>query len=508
MLTWLLDQLPKKRVYRLFEIIPGALVWLTLIGSVILSFAWPLWAVYFIILFDLYWLLRVAYLLIYLLISWRQYRGTIQIDWYQKVIKLSRFNEIYHLIFLPTYKEPVEIVRNSLASLARVNYPLDKIILVLAGEQRDSENFLAMAEILKLEFAPKFKNFIVTLHPDNIVGEIAGKGSNINWAGHRAKEYIDAEKIPYENIVVSTFDVDSCAHPDYFAHLAYVYLTTTDPLHSSYQPVAIYNNNMWDSPAVNRIVANSTTFWLLTDLSRPERLFTFSSHSMPFKALVDVGFWQNDIVTEDSRIFLQCFIRYHGNYRVTPLYLPISMDTVYAGSLWRSLVNQYKQQRRWAYGVENFAYMAWHFWRSDTIPFMRKFRYLWNQLEGVYSWATAPLVIFMLGRLPLMFADKETSSTLIAFNAPETLKWLMTFAMVGLFFSALFSTLLLPPKPKQYTAFKYVGMVVQWVLFPACMIIFGSIPAVDAQTRLMLGKYLGFWVTEKTISPKKAVAVT
>ncbi|MBU1039266.1 glycosyltransferase family 2 protein [Patescibacteria group bacterium] len=497
MLAWLLNKFKKETVYRIFEIIPGLLVWSTLIGAVILSFIKPLWAIYIIIVFDLYWLLRVAYLLIYMIGSWKTYKQTVSQNWRLKLTALPASQNIHHLIFLPTYQESLEVLRASLTSLVNVDYPLDKFIVVLAGEARDKDNFLESANLIKQEYGHRFGHFLITLHPSDIVGEIAGKGSNIHWAGHQAKKLIDQLGLDYPNIIVSTFDIDSCAHPQYFSYLTYVYLTHPDPLHSSYQPVAIYNNNIWQSPAVSRIVANSTTFWLLTDLARPERLFTFSSHSMPFKALVDVGFWQNDIVTEDSRIFLQCFVRYNGNYQVTPLYMPISMDTVYAGSLWRSLVNQYKQQRRWAYGVENFPYMAWHFWRSKTIPFNKKTRYLWNQLEGVYSWATAPLIIFILGRLPLMMADNEVKTTILAHNAPVVLGWLMTLAMIGLIFSAALSTMLLPARPKDKSIFMYIPMILQWILFPIIMIIFGAIPATDAQTRLMLGKYLGFWVTEK-----------
>ncbi len=65
------------------------------------------------------------------------------------------------------------------------------------------------------------------------------------------------------------------------------------------------------------------------------------------------------------------------------------------------------------------------------------------------------------------------------------------------------SVIILPPIPKQKSkhhikrVYKYMFMFLQWAILPITMIVFGSIPAVDAQTRLMLGKYLGFWVTEK-----------
>jgi len=73
----------------------------------------------------------------------------------------------------------------------------------------------------------------------------------------------------------------------------------------------------------------------------------------------------------------------------------------------------------------------------------------------------------------------------------------MTFAMVGLISSAFYSTIILPPRPAGHSWRKYFYMVLQWILMPITIIIFGSIPGLEAQTRLMLGKYMGFWVTPK-----------
>lgn len=483
--------------YRFLEIIPGFMVWSTFILALIFTFLKPLWVIYFIIVFDLYWLVRISYLAIYLIISYQRFRQSMKINWLEKCQTIPRWRDTYHLIFIPTYKEGIEVLRTSFDSLTKINFPLDRLIVVFAGEERDKENFLHIADQIQKQFGHRFFKLLVTVHPKDISGEIAAKGSNIAWAGRKAKELIDELKIPYENVIVSSFDADTCVHPQYFSYLTYQYLTNPKATRTSYQPVALYNNNVWDSPAFTRVVSYSTTFWILTELLRPERMFTFSSHSMSFKALVDVDFWQNDIVTEDSRICLQGLVRYDGDYQVMPMYIPLSMDVVMANTFWKTIKAQYIQVRRWAYGVENFPFMVWNFWGNKKIPFLTKFRYIFNQLEGVYSWATSPILILVLGRLPIWLANRQEHVSAIAQNAPNILQWLMTIAMIGIFVSAILGTTLLPPRPRKYKKIKLLFMIVQWVLLPVTLIIFGSIPATEAQTRLMLGKYLGFHVTAK-----------
>lgn len=494
--------------YRVLEVIPGALVWLTFIGTIALSFIKPLWVIYFIIVFCVYWLIRVFYFIFYLVISWKRFRKDVRVNWLEKLKEIDDWEKYYHLIILPTNKEPLEVLKTTFQSLINSRYPLKKMIVVLAGEERAKESFLKNVKVIKERFSKFFYQFLVTIHPDNVVGEIKGKGANTHFAGLKAKELIDKLQIPYENIIVSYFDCDTCVHPQYFAYLTYKYALHPKRTRCAFQPVALYNNNVWDSLALMRVAAFGTTFWLLTELAKPDRLFTFSSHSIAFQSLVDVGFWQKDIVTDDSRIFLQCFIRYGGDFHVVPMYVPVSMDTVMANGIWRSLVNLYKQQRRWAWGVEHFPYMVWHFSRNTlktdngeiktpSIPFFKKMKYLWNLGEGMYSWATAPILIFILSRLPLLTGKREFGKMVLFQSAPIVLKWLLTAAMAGMVISAILFLFLLPPRPSGEKKIKFFTMVFQWFLLPVTLILFGSVPATEAQTRLMLGKYLGFWVTEK-----------
>ncbi|MFA6429551.1 MAG: hypothetical protein WCV84_03580 [Patescibacteria group bacterium] len=486
---------------RVYEILPGAIVWFTLVASVVLSFVRPIWMIYFIILFDLYWLLRIIYNVPFLIISWVRYHRACRRDWQQEAEMIEGYEEIRHLILLPISKEDISVARETLRVLATCTFPAKRMMVVLAGEELYEERLRPIFATLLSEFEGTFMHLWTTFHPKDVVGEIRGKGSNLHYAGIVAADRVAELGIPPEQVVVSAFDVDTIVHPQYFSCLTYLYLTVPDPTRSSYQPVALYNNNLWESPAAIRVAMFGTTFWLMTELGRPEGMMTFSSHSMSLRMLIDVGFWQKDIVSEDSRIFLQGLVKYHGAYRVTPMHLPVSMDTVMSGDYWKALIAQYKQYRRWAWGAENFPFMMEAFSRDKQMPFFAKLFWVFKQLEGGYTWATAPLLIFVLGYLPFYLAPERFRSFALFQNTPFTLQWLMRFAMIGLFLSAALAMALLPPRPQRLPrSIAYGIMLLQWALLPVTCILLGSVPAIDAQTRLMLGKQLGFFISPKRSS--------
>ena len=494
----------ERRIYRAFEILPGALAWLTLLGVIFLSWFNPVWVAIFIITFDVYWVLKTIYLSFHLRVGYKQMKRNIRIDWFSKVksIKKKNWQDYYHLIILPVYKESYEVVKETIQAILNADYPKDSMIIVLATEERVGQSSQDMAKKIKKEYSSKFYKFLITTHPKDINGELAGKGANSTWAVRQAKKLIiDYNKIPYENIIVSCFDIDTQVYPKYFSCLTYHYLTVKNPTRTSYQPVPVYNNNIWQASCISRVVATSGTFWQMIQQQRPERLSTFSSQSISFKALNDVDFWPINMVSEDSRIFWQNLLYYDGNYKVIPLRYPVSMDANLSSNFFKTALNVYIQQRRWGWGVENIPFLFFGFYKNKKINLSKKIHWIWIQLEGFWSWATNALLIFLLGWLPLFLGGDQFNISILSYNLPRITRILMTIAMVGLIGSAIYSTLLLPKRPKIYKEFKgflkSLGMIIQWILVPVTILFFGAIPGLEAQTRLMIGKYMGFWVTPK-----------
>ena len=401
--------MPPRILYRVLETIPGILAWSTFVVLILAAWRIPTAAAFFIILFDVYWLCKTIYFSLHLRGTFRMLRENMRIDWSHKLGEdcetypaLARWKELWHVVIFPMYEEPYEVVRESFAALARSAYPKDRMIVVLACEER-AGGAKEVARKIEEEFGGMFFRLMITRHPAGLPGEIAGKGSNEAWAGKAVvREVIDSAGIRYESVLVSVFDADTQVLPHYFGVLTYSFLTASYPLRSSYQPIPLFVNNIFIAPALARVISFSSTFWHMIQQSRPERLTTFSSHSMPLKALVDVGFWNTNVVSEDSQIFWQCYLHYEGDWRTVPIFYPLSMDAGAAPSFWGTLRNLYRQQRRWGWGCENIPYFLYGFFHHKKITLKKKIYWTFYYIEGFHSWATNAIIIFTMGWMPIL----------------------------------------------------------------------------------------------------------
>jgi hypothetical protein len=510
------------KLYRLLEILPGFLSLATIFGLIIFSYFKPVWVAYFIIAFDVYWLLLVIYMAIFLITSYSRLKRGLRTNWRKKCEELTLKNfdsdvapdsltkqgllwtDLWQLIILPTYNEEIEIIKSALDSLINDGFPTDQMIIALAMEERGGEEAKKRAVLIKEEYQNKFKHFIITWHPDGIEGEIKGKGANQAWCVREVKrDLISPLNLDSNKILISVFDIDTIVHPGYFYCLTYKFLTVSDPYHASYQPVPVYQNNIWNAPFFSRVAATSNTFWQMIMQVRHESLVTYSSHSMTYKALEEIGFWSTKMVSEDSRIFWDCLMFYNGRYRVEPLQFEVSMDITCDKSMWKTIGSLYKQQRRWAWGGENIPYLLFNAhkkWKEPNLDRKKIISHIIIQIYGFHAWATSALIIAVVGWMPMLLGGNRFNSTVLSGNLPFISQTLMDLAMIGLFQSAILSALLLPKRPKKYTIWKNIKMILEWVFIPVTIIAFGAIPCLEAQIRLMFGKYMGFWVTPKTRS--------
>jgi hypothetical protein len=176
------------------------------------------------------------------------------------------------------------------------------------------------------------------------------------------------------------------------------------------------------------------------------------------------------------------------------------MDANVTPKFWSTMKSLYKQQRRWGWGAENIPYMLDGFRKNPRISRRKKWYWTFNTLEGFHSWATNSIMIFALGWLPTMIGAGNFSDSLLSHSLPQVTRFIIGLSMIGVATSAMASILLLPPRPPSVKRASYIWYVLEWVLIPVTLIVFGAIPGLDAQTRLMLGgKFrLGFWVTPKS----------
>ncbi|MBI2870726.1 MAG: glycosyltransferase family 2 protein [Candidatus Omnitrophica bacterium] len=531
----------EQALQRRLEMIPGALSWTCLVGLAGLSFFYPRTAAVIIIAFYIYWLFKLFYMTLFLVLSYMRLSVERRTDWMARVVELDEWgrgarsvregghdarrglagrlsawihrraaeelvlsgsppplsSQIYHLIIYPIANERRGVYEAGIESLTRQAFPTGRMVVILAVEGRAREEVKKDAEEVRGRYGTQFFAFRVVYHPPDLAGEARVKGANATWAAREAARFLDARDIPYGHVVVSCFDADTTVSPDYFSCLTYHYVTCPNRTRASFQPIPVYHNNVWDVPAFARLLDVGGSFFQLVEATYPESLVTFSSHSMSFKALAEVGYWPVDMISDDSAIFWKAYLHYEGDYYTVPMYVTVSMDVARGPSWLKTAATVYKQKRRWAWGVENFPIVARGFLKASRIPLTQRIRHVLKMLEGHVAWAAWPFLLTVVGWLPGIFAGREFATSVMYYTAPRVAGIIFRLATVALGTTILLSLLLLPrPKPP-FASLKRLAHALEWLFVPVVVVLFSGLPALDAQTRLMLGKRLEFSVTEK-----------
>ena len=209
------------KLKRLLEIIPGALSWFIILFLFVLFMIKPLAAAIVMIVYLLYWVCRLLYMSILMVMAHQRVLSKRNVDWLGKCRDIKdglKLEDVLHVVLYTTYKEPKEVLQGSLNSLKEVDFPEKQIIVVLAGEAREAHSDLKL-DALKKQYQEYFKDILVTIHPDNVEGEIPAKGANATYAARQVKEYLLKSGLKLENVIISCFAADTCSDKNYFSCL-------------------------------------------------------------------------------------------------------------------------------------------------------------------------------------------------------------------------------------------------------------------------------------------------
>ena len=528
----------RTKFYRFLEIVPGAISYGAIILLFVISFIDPVWgAIYLFVLISstLVKAIGVAYRTVQ---GYNIIKRAGRVDWHERLNDLEnphdayerlrdnnsksyhseehldnlkmitamgndypKPSQIYHVVIMTAYNESSEVLSPSIAAVEHNTFLNDHIIFVLAYEERGGAEMENTAKALASEYKGVFKDFLLVKHPANLPGEVIGKGPNLTYAGQAVKNYVSKKHLPLENIIVTSLDSDNHMAPKYLDSVAYEFIVHPNRQRLSYQPVSIFTNNIWDAPAPARVIAVSNSFFNVISTMRPHSLRNFASHSQPLQALEAMNFWSKRTIVEDGHQYWRSLFFFSGDYAVLPIRIPIYQDAVIDETFFKTIKAQFIQVRRWYYGASDVAYVGTRLFVPKSkrcMPFWHLLPKFWRLLDGHVTLAIMAPIITFGGWVPMIM--NVSSHDMVAYNLPNIVSIIETAASIGLFITVLVSFRILPKRPAKYRKGRNILMVLQWVLIPVTSILYQSLAAYYAQTRLMLGLYMEkFDVTKKVV---------
>jgi len=484
-----------KKVHRILEILPGTVAYSMILFLLIGGFVIPTTVAYVVLAYDVLWLYKSVMMAFAGVVSHLRIQASKKMDWLGEVKFFKDWRRVHHIILIVTVNEPLYILRRAVSSLAKQDFPGEQITVVIATEARAPEG-KRNAEILKKEFEGKFGHFFITAHK-LVAGEIIGKASNENYAGRWVKkELVDKRGMDINYLTITSCDADHKYHPKHFSYFTYSFLDNPHRYRRFWQAAIQSYNNFWRLPAPCRVVNTLGSVWNTALLTRTDRLINVANYSASLKMIDEVGYWDPNVIPEDYRIFFKCFYKFKGQVEVEPIFLPLHIDAAESTTTWKTFKNQYEQFKRWAWGVSDDPYIIKHYFLTPGVSFWSKTIRLVRIVQDHFLWPVNWFFITLGVTLPSIF-NHRFSRTVMGYTLPRLSSAILRFTLLFLVIILIVNAKQRPPRPKWFPRWRAWLLPLEFILMPVVGFFFNALPGLDAHTRLMLGKYLEYRVTEK-----------
>src|SRR5438309_10422683 len=235
-------------------------------------------------------------------------------------------------IQVPAYNEPVEVVTETLKSLAALEYP-DLIVQVVDNNTPEEATWRALEALCK-ELGPRFQ----FIHLEN-------------WPGYKAGALNEAtRRLPADVEVLGIVDSDYVVKPDWLRSVVGHF---ADPRVAFVQTPQNYRD--WeDDQYLRGLYYSYLYFFVITMPARQHRnaiIFAGTMGLIRRNVLDEVGGWNADVVTEDAEASLRMLaLGYVGVYEPRAFgagLMPLSFDGLK------------KQRFRWALGGVQILRLHW-----------------------------------------------------------------------------------------------------------------------------------------------------
>ena len=488
---------------RLFEAAPGLATWILLLAPawipIVFHLSGALFVASAVLIFDVYWLLRSVTVLSGIFDTYRKLRRDTAIDWHARCLDDESTDSVhplqyFHLSVIPTYTEPYHVLERTVQAIVDTNYPGELKLIGIITRETDKPGWENVAR-LKEKFGPQVRGFYHIKDPLE-PGIVIGKSAAMNWGGRWMYRVLTEEGFELDKVLITDLDSDYRVHPQYFSWISWHHAREARRDYIIWQPVPLFHNNIWQVPMAVRVMSASTSQWQMFLHSRPHRLVAFSSYTCSLRFVHEIGYWDKDVIPEDSRFYWKAFFKFGELFSVKSCYLPMYGDSPQSRDYASTHVSQYNQIKRWAWGITDVPYVLARLFKHHEIPLGLRIRRFMNLLLNHLNWIFLPLFLMFGASVPVWvsvdFSLTDLGQILWGWSGLA-----LTGAISTVFFLMWIEYRMLPPKPADWPRWKRIGIHIQYVAYPIVGLVLSVLPALEAHTRLLLGRYLEYRVTEK-----------